>query len=428
MNIGIRFFFLVFLLQWCDLGISQNIFPGSTGFGTHSRAAYGGEEEPIILYVSNLKNDGKGSLREAVSKNFPRIIVFNISGTIRLKKPLYVTNPYVFVAGQSSPASGISVEGAPLIVQTHDVLFQDMRFRLGSHYPLKSDCVSITGTEDKVYNVVFDHCSFAFGLDENIGILNAGPGITISNSIIGYALNKFDHSCGLLAMNSEKISLIANIFAFNFDRNPNIRGDSRDVEILNNLIYNSGSHAIYFGSRGPSNLPVRGLIEGNLYITGPDNLNRFLLSVHQYKADTFHLFWSDNVTIHDRNVYRHHFNQVHDQSGRFLPELQRPFGASLKNLIPAEKLEALILHRVGARPGCRDWVDSLIVSNIENRIGHIIVTEADIIYRKPLPVVQKRFKVPDDPHQIGITGFSNLQVYLQKLIIKRCNTSNLKSY
>jgi hypothetical protein len=268
-----------------------------------------------------------------------------------------------------------------------------------------------------VSNVVFDHCSFAYGLDENIGILNSGPGITISNSIIGYGLHKFEHSCGLLAMNSEKISLIGNIFAFNHDRNPNIRGDTKDVEIINNLIYNSASHAVYLGSRGPDNSPVNALIEGNIYITGTDNMNRYLLSVHQEIADTLNVSWNKNRTFHDTEVFKGVREQVFDQSGRFTPVDSRPFPASVKELIALDKLEQILLHNSGARAHNRDAIDSLLIANIKNRCGKIISVESELNTESELPVSNASFVLPDKPHHIRADGFSNLQHYLQELLL-----------
>jgi hypothetical protein len=417
MNRLLRFFSLIFLLFWAEPQIAQNIFPGAYGFGTQSRGAYAGDSIPEVLFVTSLDDNGEGSLRYALSRDYPRIIIFNVSGTIHLAGPLFIKEPYVFVAGQSAPGKGISVTGAPVIVNTHDVLIQDIRFRLGSAYPRKSDCVSITGTLHDVSNVVFDHCSFAYGLDENIGILNSGPGITISNSIIGYGLHKFEHSCGLLAMNSEKISLIGNIFAFNHDRNPNIRGDTKDVEIINNLIYNSASHAVYLGSRGPDNSPVNALIEGNIYITGTDNMNRYLLSVHQEIADTLNVSWNKNRTFHDTEVFKGVREQVFDQSGRFTPVDSRPFPASVKELIALDKLEQILLHNSGARAHNRDAIDSLLIANIKNRCGKIISVESELNTESELPVSNASFVLPDKPHHTRADGFSNLQHYLQELLL-----------
>ncbi len=401
----------------CYFSDAQNMYPGSVGQGTQSKGAYAGDTLPEIVYVENLNSSGPGSFRNAVSNSFPRIVVFNVSGNIKLEKGLVIKHPYLFIAGQSAPGKGITISGAPVIVKTHDILVQDVRFRLGSDYPRQSDCVSITGTNRDVRNVVFDHCSFAYGLDENIGILNAGPGITISNSIIAYGLHAMEHSCGLLAMNSSGISLIGNVFASNFDRNPNIRGDTRRVEILNNLIYNSASHAVYFGSRGPKNKALHALLENNLYITGPDNMNRYLLSVHEVVPDSLSVFWNDNITLHDGKVYDRMSDQLFDNSERFQPVSQRPFESTVDSLIPASTLLSALSQTAGARPDSRDQLDSLVIETIKNTDGGIVKNEQDLNISMELPFEKRTFKLPNNPHVME-KGFSRIQIYLQDMLGK----------
>ncbi|WP_291857911.1 pectate lyase [Marinilabilia sp.] len=399
----------------------QNIFPGAEGMGTQSPGAYGGSELPQIVVVDNLHDSGSGSLRHALNRPFPRIVVFEVSGDIFLESPIVVRVPFLHVAGQTAPGKGIAVWGHPFVIGTHDVLIQDMRFRLGSGHQKQSDCATVRGTSLRTFNVVFDHCSFAFGLDETLTILNAGPGITISNSIVGYSLDGLEHSCGLLVLNSFNVSLIRNVLAFNGDRNPTIRGDSRKVEVINNLIYNSESHAIYLGSRGPRNYPVDVILKSNHYITGPDNMNRFLLSVHEQVADSLNVFWSDNTTLHKGRLQRSYDLQLFDKSNRFTPVSQTPFTSSVDLVICSDVLEDSLLSSSGARPRNRDAVDSLLVSNIRQREGNIIKDEEELGIPMTLPNETKGFEIPDDPHLKDANDFTRLQNHLQKMLEDKSN-------
>lgn len=64
-------------------------FPGAEGGGKYSNGGRGGK----IYVVTNLNDDGPGSLRWACEQGGARIVVFNVAGIIRLKTPLMVRAP-----------------------------------------------------------------------------------------------------------------------------------------------------------------------------------------------------------------------------------------------------------------------------------------------------------------------------------------------
>jgi len=81
------------------------VFPGAQGFGTETKAGRGGN----VIKVTNLNDSGTGSLRAALTANSPRIVIYEVSGTISLSSKIEVTNPYLTVAGQTAPSPGILV-------------------------------------------------------------------------------------------------------------------------------------------------------------------------------------------------------------------------------------------------------------------------------------------------------------------------------
>ena len=88
-------------------------FPGAEGFGAYARGGRGGK----VLFVTTLRDyePGKeekipGSLRAACSAKGPRTVIFRVSGTIPLKAPLTIREPYLTLAGQTAPGDGICIK------------------------------------------------------------------------------------------------------------------------------------------------------------------------------------------------------------------------------------------------------------------------------------------------------------------------------
>ena len=102
-------------------------FPGAEGFGAHTPGGRGGK----VLIVDTLADSGTGSLRAACEAEGPRIVVFQVAGTIALKKPITITHPYITIAGQSAPGEGVCLRGNTLGIATHDVVLRHLRSRLG---------------------------------------------------------------------------------------------------------------------------------------------------------------------------------------------------------------------------------------------------------------------------------------------------------
>lgn len=120
-----------------------------------------------VIVVTSLEDSGPGTLREACETGGARIIVFNVAGVIRLKSPISVRAPYVTIAGQTAPGDGICVTGQSFLIDTHDVVIRHMRFRRGAQdVAFRDDAVG----GNAVGNIMIDHCSASWGLDENMSI------------------------------------------------------------------------------------------------------------------------------------------------------------------------------------------------------------------------------------------------------------------
>src|SRR3954447_21848516 len=102
-------------------------FPGAEGAGRFSLGGRGGR----VIHVTTLEDSGPGSLRAAIEAEEPRTIVFDVGGTIVLKKPLVVHPRRVTIAGQTAPGGGIAVRGYVFEIAADDVVVRYLRARLG---------------------------------------------------------------------------------------------------------------------------------------------------------------------------------------------------------------------------------------------------------------------------------------------------------
>ena len=219
-------------------------FPGAEGGGMYTFGGRGGK----VITVTSLADSGPGTLREACETGGARIIVFNVAGIIHLKTPLIIRAPYITIAGQTAPGDGICVAGETVWINTQDVIIRHMRFRRGSTDVGRRDD-AIGG--NPIGNIMIDHVSASWGLDENMSIYrhmyDDGTGkskkeklptvnITIQNSIFSEALDTWNHSFGS-TLGGENCSFMRNLWANNTGRNPSI-GWYGIFNFVNNVVFN----------------------------------------------------------------------------------------------------------------------------------------------------------------------------------------------
>jgi hypothetical protein len=110
-----------------------------------------------------------------------------------------VPNGQVTVAGQTAPSPGIALRGAPLFVKASDVLIQHLRVRPGDRWlpdphTHNRDAVEVNSAGPKtVANIVFDHCTFAWSLDEIASTWGAYEDVTFSQCMFAEPLFRAIH-------------------------------------------------------------------------------------------------------------------------------------------------------------------------------------------------------------------------------------------
>jgi hypothetical protein len=216
-------------------------FPGAEGAGKFTFGGRGGK----IFVVTNLDDSGPGTLREAVESAGPRIVVFNVAGIIHLKMPLFIKAPYLTIAGQTAPGDGVCIAGETTLVDTHDVVIRYLRFRRGNTNVFDRDD-ALGG--NPIGNIIVDHCSCSWGLDENLSMYRhivATNGqnekfptlnITLQWNISSEALNPYNHAFGG-TWGGRNTSFHHNLFANNTGRNASI-GMTYDFNFINNVLFN----------------------------------------------------------------------------------------------------------------------------------------------------------------------------------------------
>lgn len=265
-NLRRMIFIVALLIVWNGLAQSQQLaFPTAEGFGRYATGGRGGE----VYIVTNLNDDGEGSLRKGIVKKGPRIITFAVSGTIALESPLDINRGDLTIAGQTAPGEGITIKGYPVAVKADNVIIRYMKFRLGDANDVVDDALKGRGIE----NVIIDHCSISWATDENTSFYET-RNFTFQWNIIAEALNssvhnKGDHGYGGI-WGGVNASFHHNLLASNNSRNPRFSGSKTTanapdefVDFRNNVIYNWGENNVYGGESGTYN------VVNNYYKPGP---------------------------------------------------------------------------------------------------------------------------------------------------------------
>ncbi|WP_437737629.1 pectate lyase family protein [Sorangium sp. So ce1335] len=345
-----------------------------------------------VLKVTTLAADGPGSLREAVETRGPRIIVFEVGGVIDLNRArLDITEPFVTIAGQTAPSPGITLIRGGMRIRTHDVRIQHLRFRMGDAgaAPASGFEPDVTTDGASAYNIAIDHCSVAWGVDENLSVSGPrfdGPDgtshrVTLSNNIIAEGLlesvhEKGSHSMGTLVHDHcTDVTVVGNLYAHNNERNPWYKGFATGV-IVNNVIYNPGKWAMRLGpvnkewqSSGITPEPPRVSIVGN-YMRYGVNTMPGLPMVGTNSAGSAYL--EDNIAVDALGAAV----PVASPDIVVLPE--KPVWPDGLVALPAASVVDSVLAHAGARPRDRDEVDLRIVADFMSGGGMFVNSQEEV--------------------------------------------------
>ena len=341
-------------------------FPGAAGWGRFAKGARA-SSSPTVYHVTNLNDSGSGSLRDAVSKS-NRIVVFDVSGVIRISSRVtFASNLYV--AGQTAPGEGITVYGNGCSFSgASNIICRYLRWRMGHDGSSGKDCAGIANGQ----NMIFDHCSFSWGLDETFSINPDGKGsgpdnITLQNCIFGQGL--LTHSAGGL-MQADYITLYRNLYVDNSTRNNKMKGR---IEYANNIVYNWKNGCVIMG--GDSSGSSYCNIEGNLFINGPSGGGNALGGGNT----DFHFYGNDNWQDSNRDGVFNASCIDSTQTGGG-DKVSTRYAYSALELWPGDQLLELSLPMVGASLPYRDLADCYMVDEVKScgAAGALITYETSL--------------------------------------------------
>jgi len=460
--IGTIFLFSLVLSASAQVAEKQVLaFPGAEGFGQYTTGGRGGK----VLFVDNLNDSGRGSLREAVQTTGTRTIIFRVSGTIFLQSPLLIENDSITLAGQTAPGDGICIANHPVKVSANNVIIRYMRFRMGDAGSEEDDALG--GVRHK--DIIIDHCSMSWSTDECASFYD-NANFTLQWCILSESLRNSIHKKGAHGYGGIWGGMNAtfhhNLLAHHSSRNPRFCGaryhektkETEMADFRNNVIYNWGFNSSYAGENGRYNLV------NNYYKPGPatkDNVRSRILEAWQSKDyNGFHDFgrfyiagniMDDNSTVTADNWKGVDYKLFIEREGIDITEQRndflyqrchndQPFSYTITTQHTAQEAYDAVLKQAGASL-VRDSIDSRIIREVRNgsfTYGDkgMIDSQSQVggwckLTSSPAPVDGDNDGIPDkweDAHGLNkhnaadgnaytlSSDYTNLEMYLNSLI------------
>lgn len=394
-------------------------FPGAEGGGAFTPGGRGGR----VYVVTSLADRGPGTFREACEAGGARIIVFNVAGIIRLQSPISLRAPYVTIAGQTAPGDGVCITGASFHIDTHDVVIRYMRFRRGgTDVGWRDDALG----GNAVGNIIIDHCSCMWGLDENISLYRhmyqaegeekarklPTVNVTIQNTISAEALDTYNHAFGS-TIGGHNSMFARNLFACNISRNCSVGMDG-GFNFVNNVVYNWWNRTIDGGDN-----QSRYNIINNYFKPGPMTPKGQAIAHRIIKPETGRspetrsiygkAYVAGNVVEGNERVSLDNWDGgVQPGSGADLAAIRQhtPFAMPIVTVMEAREAYDHVLADVGASLPVRDAVDARIVQSVRTGQPTYVADAAQHLHETPyvkrrLPADSYLQGIITDPKQVG---------------------------
>ena len=389
---------VVVLLVPASLSRAQlPFFPGAEGYGgTWSGTAptNGWLSNASVYHVTNLNDDGPGSLREAFDENSSnKIIVFDVAGTIQLTSDnLDIKNlANYYIAGQTAPGP-VTIYG-DMAQLTHssgkenrNVVLRYLSFRKGTAD--NSDSITFAGSGLGT-NMIIDHVSASWSEDEILSVANNNTNVSVQYTMINDALVN-NHAYGSLIRPriTSEVSFHHNLYANNASRQARFGtyyGETLTADFRNNVVYNYRDRASYTGGSSEDDQEYTDVnYVGNYIVAGPGTLSNFNYAYIVDKNVDTRVYQSGNyidgnvngvLDGSDTGTAMFHINNQTDQTLTFMGT---PFNTPAVTTQTAPDAYGQIVDHVGNWWWDRDDIDSRVIGNVTDETGVPIGASAPI--------------------------------------------------
>jgi len=442
--------------------IKNLAFPSAEGEGKYTKGGRGGK----VLFVTNLKAKGEGSLREACEANFPRTIIFRVGGTIDLGgEDIIIKHDNITIAGQTALGDGIQIKNGGISIKASEVIIRYLRIRPGPTHGM-GDALNVKSPNRhrRKHNIIIDHVSAFWGEDETLDGGSFSNNVTIQWSIIAEGLNCstytnqgkgeswkpckknkeesiWAHSRGsMITSDSRNITFHHNLIYRNYKRNPLIQ--SSDADVINNVIVNYQYQAFIkpFKAKVQANF-IGNYFRSYLHKRPPIrifNLNKgYDKKSSIYYRDNYDAVFRSKNSQSETDIRIMHINNRNNLDGNIKDKKTPHLFESVKTQ-PVDIAYNLVLNNVGANSPKRDFVDERVIDFIRSgkapkslvnnpaEVGGWATLKTTTIY----PTDKDNDGMPDiwenlnnlnqnsskDSILIRSSGYTNLEIYLNSLI------------
>lgn len=355
-----------------------------------------------ILHVRSLDPYARDGLASVLARKGPKIVVFDVGGTIDLAdKDLEINQPQLTIAGESAPSPGIVITGGTVRIRTHDVCIRHIAVRPGSgpndEVNDRRDGIAIGGNPKRfgaIERILLENVSVTWGIDENLSVWHEGTrDVQIRSALIAEGLMqgghpKGNHSMGMLVGSDVYgVSVTRSLFANNNDRNPRMSAKTQ-ISVSESVVANPGnmSTEVFLDC----NTPIEGIaLVDNLFLKGP--------STRRGREQYVFVDSNSRKVIGDRSDCPAGFQHL---TLKELPGGQR------------DVLLSELLAHSGSRPKDRAHADRRIVEEVRANTGRLKNASDPEVDLSPLPQTQRLYRLPLGPLKVSSEGQMAIEVAL----------------